>query len=129
MRGMTLVELLIAVSILSLALLAYLSVALASRGAVDKGHFLTRAAQAAGDKITEYRTKGYDGISFGTTTYNVAGLPEGLLSVVVGPLDNDAANANIKQIDVTVTWAASGGTQTPYTSGRVTHSTLVSNRL
>jgi len=127
-RGMTLVELLIAVSILSLALLAYLSVALASRGAVDKGHFLTRAAQATGDKITEYRTKGYDGISFGTTTYNVAGLPEGLLRVVVGPLDN-TTNNNIKQIDVTVTWAASGGTQTPYTSGRVTHSTLVSNRL
>ncbi len=127
--GFSLVEVLIAVTILALALLAYLNAALASRAAVDKGTFFTIAAQVAGDKITECRDAGYWNLTDGTTTYTVSGqgMRKGQMTVVIGPLDGDPLNTRIKQVDVTVTWAPASS-RTPQTAGRVKQSTLISER-
>ena len=121
------VKVLVAVTILSLALLAYLNVTLASRAAVEKGSAFTIAAQVAGDKIAECQAKGYGGLADGPTTYSVSGLRQGQMMVVIGPLDGNPSNTDIKQVDVTVTWAAAGG-QMPQTAGSVKHSILISNR-
>ncbi len=120
-------EVLVAVTVLSVALLAYVSASLASRAAVDKGDYFTLAAQAAGDKIADLQGTGYAGLVDGTTTYAVAGLPQGQMTVVIGPLDGDPANTNIKQIDVTVVWNAASS-RTPQTAGSVRLSGLISNR-
>ncbi len=127
--GLSLVEVLIAVTILSLALLAYLNAAVASRAALDKGNFNTIAAQVAGDKIAECQKAGYANLTDGTTTYTVSGLGmrQGQMTVVIGPMDGDSANTRIKQVDVTVTWAAASS-RTPQTAGRVKQSTLISER-
>lgn len=125
--ALTLVEVLVAVTILSLALLAYLSVSLASRGQVDKGNYYTLAAQAAGDQIAGAQGNGFNTLVNGTTTYTVAGLPQGQMTVVVGPLDGDANNKAITQVDVTVTWGA-GSTRTPETAGSVKQTIVISDR-
>ena len=127
--GLTLVEVLIAVTILSLALLAYLNAAVASRAALDKGNFYTIAAQIAGDKITECQNLGYANLVDGTTTYTISGqgMRQGRMTVVIGPLDGNALNTRIKQVDVTVSWAAASS-QTPQTAGRAKQSTLICQR-
>lgn len=126
-RGFTLVEVLVAVTILSIALLAYVTVAMASRGAMDKGADYAAAAQAAGDKIADLQGTGFSSLTDGTTSYTLSGLRQGVMKVVIGPLDGNSANINIKQIDVTVTWAASSS-KTAYTAGNVKYTALVSNR-
>ena len=127
LSGLTLVEVLVAITLLSLTLLAYLTVAEASRDSLAKGTYFTLAARAAGDKIATCQAAGYAGLTDGTTTSSVAGLPQGQMTTIIGPLDGNAANTNIKQVDVTVTWGASNS-RAPQTAGRTQHSILISNR-
>lgn len=127
-RGMTLIEILVAVAILSLALLAFLTVALAARGAVDKGRFESAATQAAGDKLAAWQAQGFESLTDGTTTAQVAGLPQGTMTVTIGPLDGAAGNADIKQVDVVVAWSRSAD-GLPQTAGQVRQSALISRRL
>jgi Tfp pilus assembly protein PilV len=135
---LSLVEVLIAVTILSIALLAFVAASVASRGAVDRGNYATLAAQAAGDMLADLQGQGYTYLvtNAGTTNYTVAGLPQGAMSVKIGPLDANVANTNVEQIDVTVTWNV-GLVQRPgvtfnATTNKVADSysisTLVSNR-
>jgi prepilin-type N-terminal cleavage/methylation domain-containing protein len=128
LSGLTLVEVLVAVTILSVALLAYLTLVLASRTTVDRGEFFTLAAQVAGNKLAECRALGYSGLTDGTTVYSISGLREGRMTVFIGPMDGIAGNTNIRQVDITVTWAAASD-RTPQTAGRVQYSTLLCNRL
>ena len=117
-----------AVTILSLALLVYVSVAVAARVAADKGSFETIAAQAAAGKIAECQGQAYDNLTAGTTTYTVANIPSGVMTVAIGPLDGSNGNKRMWQIDVTVTWSARGS-QSPQTAGRLHYCTLISKRL
>ncbi len=125
--GLTLVEVLVAVTILSLALLAYINVAFASRVTVDKGSYFTLAAQAAGDRLADLRGGGYAGLADGTTSYTVSGLPQGQMTVTIGPLEGNPNNQNIKQVDVTVSWSA-GSNAAPQSAGSVHYTSLVSIR-
>ena len=126
-HGLTLVEVLVAMTILAMALLAFITLAFASRATVDKGNYFTIAAQVAGDKLADVQGMGFSGLTDGTTNYTVSGLPQGQMTVVVGPLDGNLLNTNIKQVDVTVTWSA-GGKAEPQTAGNVHDTILVSNR-
>lgn len=105
-RGLTLVEVLIAVVILSLALLAYLTVTQAANGALADGSEFTLASQAAGDKVAQCQGLGYASLTNGTTTGSVSGLTGGQISTVIGSLDGDATNVGMKQVDVTVSWTS-----------------------
>lgn len=104
-RGLTLVEVLVAVVILSFALLAYLSVTQASSAAISDGNEFTLASQAAADQIAQDQGLGFSGLNNGTSTTAVPGLSNGQMTVVIGPLDGNAANTGITQINITVTWS------------------------
>ena len=123
---MSLVEVLAAVTILSIALLVFVTASQSSRAINDKSDATTRAALAADDKIDTLVGQGYPTLTAGTTTYAVSNLRQGLIKVVIGSLDGSAANTNILQIDVTVTWGAYSSA-TPQSAGSITRSTLVSN--
>ena len=124
--GMTLVEVLVAMVILSFALLAYLTVTQASDAALADGSEFTVASQAAGSQIAQDQGLGYSGLTSGTTTTSVAGLINGKMTVVIGPLDGNSSNLGITQVDITVTWTPrKSGTASATTSLRET--TLVGN--
>ncbi len=126
-RGLTLVEVLVAIVILSFALLAYLTVTQASNAALSDGSEFTLASQAATDQIAQERGLDYRGLTSGTTTSSVSGLTGGMLTMTVGPLDGNSANAGIKQIDVTVTWSPRKvGSSAPTTS--IKQTALISDR-
>ena len=125
-RAMTLAEVLAAVTILSLALLVYVSASQSARALTDKSDAITRAAQAADDMIDTLTGQGYASLVAGTTNYTVSNLRSGLMQVVIGPLDGDSTNQNIIEIDVTVTWSAYSGVS-PQSAGNVKRSTLISD--
>ena len=123
-RGMTLVEILIAMVILSIGLLAMISVISAAQQSADKSNYDMIALQAAENEIADDEAGGYSANTYGTTVTPVPNLPHGQMTVVTGPLDGDAANDNIVQIDVTVTW--DGGSGPNSTGGNISMSTLIS---
>lgn len=103
--GLSLVELLVAITILVVGLAAYLKLSLASRVAVDKGNSYSVASAYAASQLANYQGLTYATLpANGTTTGSVSGLPNGQRSITVGPLDASAANLNIKQVDITVSW-------------------------
>ncbi len=126
-HGMTLVEVLVAVVILSFALLAYLTLIQASDTGLSDGNEFTLASQAAGSRIAQDQGLGYSGLTSGTTTTAVAGLSNGQMTVVIGPLDGNSANVGIKQIDITVAWSPRKAGKSSQTTS-LEETTLVSNR-
>jgi len=126
-RGVTLVEVLVAMVILSFALLAYLTVIQASNAALSDGNEFTLASQAAGDQIAQDQSLGYSGLTDGTTTTTVPGLTGGQVIAVIGPLDGSTANFGIKQIAVTVTWSPRKAGKVSQTAS-LKETTLISNR-
>jgi type II secretory pathway pseudopilin PulG len=124
---MTLVEVLVAMVILSFALLAYLTVIQASDAGLSDGNEFTLASQAAGDQIAQDQGLGYSGLTNGTTTTSVPGLSGGQMTAVIGPLDGNSANVGITQIDITVTWSPRKSGKVPQTTS-LQETTLVSNR-
>ncbi len=105
-RGLTLVEVLVAVTILSIALLAYVTVISSSRDAFTDGGEFSLASQAITDEISQLRGgTGYPALVYGTTTTKVAGLPKWTMTLVVKALPQAPTDTNIKEIDITVTWA------------------------
>jgi prepilin-type N-terminal cleavage/methylation domain-containing protein len=122
--GMTLVEVLVAITLLSITLLTYLSVMKGANQAGQKGSYTAIATRAAADQIALAQGTNVSLLVNGTKTYTVAGLPGGTMTVTIGPLAGNPANQYIKQIDITVTW--SGPTTTANTNGSITISTLVS---
>lgn len=125
-RGLTLVEVLVALVILSFALLAYLTVVQASNAGLSDGSEFTLASQAAGSQIAQDQGLGYSGLTNGTTTTAVSGLAGGQMTVIIGPLDGNSANVGIKQIDITVTWSPRKTGQASATTS-LRETTLISN--
>lgn len=123
---MTLVEVLVAVVILSFALLAYLTIVRASDAGLSDGNEFTVASQAAGNLIAQDQGLGYSALTNGTTTTAVAGLSGGQMTAVIGPLDGNSANVGIKQIDVTVTWSPRKAGRVPETFS-LEETTLICN--
>jgi hypothetical protein len=125
-RAVSLVDVLVAVTILSIALLVYVTAAQSSRALTDKGDATTRAAATADDMINTLNAQDYSDLSLGTTTYTVSNLRQGVMTVVIGYLDGSSANTNILQATVTVTWGAYSSA-TPQSAGNLTRSTLIVN--
>ncbi len=123
---MTLVEVLVAVVILSLALLTYLTVTQVSDAGLSDGSEFTLASQAAGNQLAQDQGLGYTGLTSGTTTTTVPGLSGGQMTVVIGPLDGNSANVGILQVDVTVAWSPRKAGKVPQTTS-LKETTLVSN--
>lgn len=126
-QGLTLVEVLVAMVILSLALLTYLTVTQVSDAGLSDGNEFTLASQAAGDQIAQAQGSGYSGLTNGTTTTTVPGLSGGQMTAVVGPLDGTAANIGIRQVSITVTWLPRKAPKSLQTTS-LTETTLISNR-
>jgi Tfp pilus assembly protein PilV len=122
---MTLTEVLVAGMILSVALLVFLGCLVAAQRTSTKADYYSIAARAAGDKIVECQARGFSALADGTTTSALAALPQGQITVLVAPLDNNAANTTIKQVQVTVSWGGLGGGSAKL-AGQVQASTLVS---
>ena len=121
--GLSLVELLVAITILAIGLAAYLKLSLASRVAVDKGSYYALASATVANQLANYQGQGYAALpANGTTSGFLTVLPGGQETITVGPLDGNAANLNIKQIDITVSW----GYGLPAQAGSVKQSLLVS---
>ena len=130
-RAFTLIEVLVAGVILSIALLAFVSATAASRNAVDRGNHYAVAAAAIAAKYADLQGGGY--VGFGghgsTTTYTVSNLPKGSMTVWVTYLDNSGWNSGmpIWQIDITVSWSAGGG-QGLQSGGSIHQSTYITQR-
>jgi len=122
---MTLVEVLIAMVILSIGLLVMIDVIAAAQHSADKSNYDMIALQAAENEIQDDEAGGYSANSYNTQVTPVANLPNGQMTVVTGPLDGDSTNDDIVQIDVTVTW--DGGNGPNSTGGNISMSTLISN--
>ncbi len=118
---------LVAVVILSFALLAYLTVIQVSNAGLSDGNEFTLASQAAGDQIAQDQGLGYSGLTSGTTTTSIPGLSGGQMTIVIGPLDGNSANVGITQIDITVTWSPRKAGNIPQTTS-LKETTLISNR-
>ena len=58
-RAFSLIEVLVAVTILSVALLAYVSATSGARNAIDRGNFFVLASEAAAAKIADLQGGGY----------------------------------------------------------------------
>ena len=121
--GLSLVELLVAITILALGLAAYLKLSLASRVAVDKGNYYSTASAYAANQLATYQGQIYAALpADGTISGPVFGLPNGYQTITVGPLDGNAANVNSRQIDITISW----GYGLPAQAGSVKQSLLIS---
>ena len=122
--GLTLVEVLVAVSILSIAIVVYTDVVLMASNSTKKASNLTIATRAAGDQIAVYQDTDASTLTNGTTTSSVAGLVNGSMTVVISAPGSASSATNLKQVDVTVTWSGQGGTN--LLGGRVKMTTIVS---
>ena len=133
---MTLIEVLVAMTILSIGLLAMTDVIAASQTAATKSKYDAIALQAAQNEVANDEATGYNDLTAGTTvtiaatgvTNALTGMPPGsTMTVVIGPLDGDSDNDSIMQVDVTITWG--GGSGQAATGGNLAMSTLVSDSL
>lgn len=122
--GLTLVEVLVAVTILSMALLAYLSVIQTSHEAVNDGDEFTVAGQAITNQVAQMQGQGYAALSNGTTTYSVPRLQNSAMTVTVGPLNT--SDTNILEVDVRLTWRPRKVGSKAITA-TVTQSSLIAN--
>jgi prepilin-type N-terminal cleavage/methylation domain-containing protein len=120
--GMTLVEVLVALMVLSIALLAYLTALQGGNVASQKASYIAIATRAASDQIALAQLANTSLLTLGTTTYTVSGLPSGSMTVVLSS-NLSSNNGSLVEVDVTVTW--SGTTNAPSLGGNVTMSTYV----
>lgn len=122
---MTLVEVLLAMVILSSALMLYVDVLARGNTVSRKADAEQIATQVAMDKMTSLQQNAYSNLTTDSqTTTAVSGLPGGQMTVKIGALDGNAANTNIRQIDITVTWSSAQAT--PEAGGQVALTGLVS---
>ncbi len=121
LRGFTLVDLLVAVSIMSVALIVFLAAALTARGVIDKSQYVSLASQSASSQAAA--TLGnVSSLAAGTTSASVTGIPQGQITTTVSTY---GGSAYLKRADFSVTWGAASS-QTLYSAGTYNFSTLVS---
>jgi prepilin-type N-terminal cleavage/methylation domain-containing protein len=114
-NGFTLLEVMIALSILAVGLLSLEGMFVTSMGATSRGGRETQAVQLAQQKIEEFKTTKYDtivsggdGVKIDSLGKNVADLPaNGLPKIYTRTWTVVAdANAQLKTVTVTVAWNA-----------------------
>ncbi len=120
-RGFTFVDLLIAVSIMSIALLVFLSATLSARGVIDKSRFVSLAAQSASSQAA-VSTGGITTLGVGSSSASVVGIPQGQITTTISQY---AGSPYLKRADIAVTWGAASS-RTMYSAGALSISTLMS---
>ena len=121
--GLSIVELLVAITILAIGLTAYVKLSLVSRVAVDKGDYYSAASAFASNTLDGYKGQGYSNVvsQMGTSNSTVSGLPKGKMAVTVGYLGGNSSNSNIVEVDVTISWGYGLSSET----GSITQSLLL----
>lgn len=120
-RGFTFIDLLIAVSIMSIALLVFLSATLSARGVIDKSRFVSLAAQSASSQAA-VATGGITTLGVGSSSASVIGIPQGQVTTTISQY---AGSPYLKRADIAVTWGAASS-RTMYSAGALSTSTLMS---
>src|SRR2546421_4057232 len=118
--GFTLVDLLVAVSIMSVALIVFLSAALTARGVIDKAKNISVASQSAGSQAAS-SLGGVATLATGSSIATVSGIPQGQITTTVSTY---GGSAYLKRADFSVTWGADSD-RTVYSAGTYNFSTLV----
>lgn len=122
---MTLVEVLIAMTILSAALMLFVDVLAQGNTVSRKADAEQIATQAALDQMTTFQQNVYSNLTTDSqTTTAVSGLSGGQMTVKIGALDGNSTNTNIRQVDITVSWTSSAATS--QAGGQVAITGLVS---
>jgi prepilin-type N-terminal cleavage/methylation domain-containing protein len=103
-RGFTLVEVLAAVGLLSIGLLAVLSASRVARDTQWRAVHLATARNIAQSKIDELRATLFDSIVIGTVQTTDSSLPRGNQITVVTAKYPDTSESNLIKVTVTVTW-------------------------
>jgi Tfp pilus assembly protein PilV len=125
--GTTLIETLIALIILSIALIVMLDVLHLGGRVSQKVHYEIIALQAANDRLEQYKRTLFPDLPTSLTlNLPVTGLPSGQMDVRIAGLSGGGNSANIREVEVTVTWAADANNIS--TGGRVRLATMVSNK-
>lgn len=124
---MTFIEVLIAMVICTIALIAGSTLIVASHTATIKGDLYNIANKAAGDAISSYEANGYSALVNGTTTSGIGSLPGVTMTMIttIGAPTFSSTATNIKQVDIVVTWN-SGSSGSANLAGQVQMSTLIS---
>ncbi|HLJ55541.1 MAG TPA: hypothetical protein VKT77_10930 [Chthonomonadaceae bacterium] len=120
-RAVTLVDLLVATSIMSIAMIVFISAALTARGVIDKSNNLTVATQSASSQAAT-DTAAASSVAVGTSTSSVSGIPGGQLTQVISTY---GGSSMLKRADISVTWNASSS-KTSYSAGMLSLTTLMS---
>ncbi len=120
--GFTLVELMVASVMLSISLLAILSVFTTSRSSQTYAAALQQAYTIADSEIERQRALDFASLIAGTTTTTQRGLPGGSMIVKVEPYPSGSIQY-LRRITVTVSWSTQS--EAIRKTGSVTEETLV----
>ncbi len=124
--AMSLVEVLVAMTLLSIGLLAYFTATSSTDGLARRGDYTASATRIAADKIAGFQASNVSLLPNSTENQPLPDLPGGQAQTVIAPFNNDAGEHFIKQIRVTITWQGSEGRE--QAGGKVEFFTLVSAR-
>jgi len=120
LHAVTLVDLLVAVSIMSIAMLVFISAALTARGVLDKSRFITVGSQTAGSQAATSLGNA-SALAVGATNSAITGIPQGVISTT---LTTYGGSTYLKRADISVSWGAASS-KTAYSAGAFDFSTLI----
>ena len=120
--GFTLVEILCAVVLLSIGLLAVMTATQSSRDTQQRALYLSIGRNIAQSKIGTLRASSFDSLAGQAGTTSDSSLPAGNQVVVAVDPYPDGSEANLKRITVTVTWPEGKGTR------RIRYDTLITRK-
>jgi prepilin-type N-terminal cleavage/methylation domain-containing protein len=119
-RGFTLVEVLVAVIVMSIALIVLITCFSGAVGIQRKARAHTLAQNTAQSKLETLRSTGWSGLTFGTTTVAVPGLTNGTMTTTV-----TLQAVSLAKIRVRVEWSPTVAGEERYRRGHVEYVTYL----
>jgi prepilin-type N-terminal cleavage/methylation domain-containing protein len=119
-RGFTLVEILVAVIVMSIALIVLVTAFTGAAGLQRKVKSHAIAQNAAQGKLEWLRSGGWEGLTFGVTTESVSGLEDGVMTTTV-----TQEQVSLARVKVRVEWGAAGAGEDRYRRGHVEYVTYL----
>ena len=105
---MTFVEVLVAIVILSIALLVFVDIAGTVGRANKKSDLYATATRYANSQLELVLAKGPSQLTDGVVTTTISELPNGAMVVTTGAPTGVASSTDIKEVDVAITWSTVG---------------------